>query len=211
MTEHCQNNVVGYTCPNIPAAAAWHTVRDCIGGKRVVGPAAVMVATSDTSARALSGAQSAQGRVPCHLCALVGVLDDCRKHPATPGYHWLTCNNVHPGEGMWPAPAQTTACGLCGALTAYAHDAGDPATTRYGRVAILLPGALGTDVGGLFGTLLNGHSARGLHLPVMSDTIWASAAAMITDEVHLAQALKAASALHAEPVQHCAQAGRCAQ
>jgi len=66
-------------------------------------------------------------------------------------------------------------------------------------------------VGGLFGTLLNGHSAHGLRLPVMNDTIWATAAGLITDEVHLAQALKAASALHAEPVQHCARTNLSAQ
>jgi len=213
MTEQGQNSAVMVATSDISvrALSAWHTARDCIGGKRPIGPAAVMVATPDTSARALSASQSARGRVPCHLCALSGVLDDCRKHPEKPGYHWLTCNNFHQGEGTWPAPAQAVVCGLCATLTTYARTRGVPATVRSGRVAILLPGALGSPVRGLFGTLLNGHSAHGVHLPVMNDTTWASAAAMITDEVHLAQALKAASALHAEPARHCEQTDLSAQ
>ena len=185
-------DVTGYLASpaaNQRHASCWHIDPYCppeIGPRRAVHGTRGLVA--------LAAAQATRGRAPCSVCAYDTVLAATAvAEPDAPGWHYLACA-LH---------ERTAPCKRCATLSRYGAATGAVATTnRRGGVALLIPGAgVGLERQWLLliRMELTMRSAPDCDEPAPSSKVWASAAELAANDVPLAKALVAASALHTAP------------
>jgi len=165
----------------------WHWDANCVT-IAVGGPTTATVSAATITE--LADEQARARRFPCSRCAYPVLLDDLTETAACAGYHNVTCTTAHIGERE---------CIRCEALKTYAKRRNVLTAHTEGHVTLLAPGALDVAIRAQFGGYLNGGSAHGADLPVMSAASWETAADLLAGGVLLPDALAAAAALHAEP------------
>ena len=184
--------VVGYRTTTSGWGATWHADPACSHLTGAHTRPAIPV--TGTTYATLAAEQSKIGGDPCRRCAYRAVLDSLADAIVGPGAHYLMCGATHGGP---------TRCVHCTSLAAYGN-ARDvlTTTTSGGRVALLLPGAVGTPERSdltLTRMRLAGHSAHGETTQALTLASWAVAADLIARRTVLSEALAVAGALHTAP------------
>jgi len=127
------------------------------------------------------------GITTCTRCALPAILDEVAAGATTPGYHALICD-LSRTDG---------ACPRCADLSAYAAARGHLSAERTGgHVGVLREGFTALAANSLNTLWLIVKDASG-DLPPVTAPVWATAAELLAGPSTLAEALAAATALHA--------------